>query len=93
MLLHERTRKRAIRLALVLGVWGPTLLVAAVCWRSSQPAALRSAVAQVEAIGGTLKKLPSIYPRPGSFPGKPPVIDWAVMADPFGNEFCLVQHS
>ena len=48
------------------------------------------AVAQVEAIGGTLKKLPSIYPRPGSFPGKPPVIDWAVMADPFGNEFCLV---
>lgn len=49
-----------------------------------------TAVQQVLAIGGTLKKPPSIYPRPGSFPGKPPVIDWAVMTDPFDNEFCLV---
>jgi predicted enzyme related to lactoylglutathione lyase len=49
-----------------------------------------TAIQQVQAIGGTLKKPPTIYPRPGSFPGKPPVIDWAVMADPFDNEFCLV---
>jgi predicted enzyme related to lactoylglutathione lyase len=48
------------------------------------------AVAQILELGGALKKEPSIYPRPGSFPGKPPVIDWAVMIDPFGNEFCLV---
>lgn len=48
------------------------------------------AIDQIVAIGGSVKKPPSIYPRPGSFPGKPPVIDWAVMADPFGNEFCLV---
>lgn len=48
------------------------------------------AIARIEAIGGRLKKTPSIYPRPGSHPS-PPVIDWAVMQDPFGNEFCLVQ--
>jgi len=48
------------------------------------------AIAQVEAIGGSLKRPPSIYPRPGSYPGERPCIDWAVMEDPFGNEFCLV---
>ncbi len=48
------------------------------------------AIEQIVAIGGRVKKEPSIYPRPGSFPGRRPVIDWAVMADPFGNEFCLV---
>lgn len=49
------------------------------------------AVEQIVAIGGQVKKEPSIYPRPGSFPGRRPVIDWAVMMDPFGNEFCLVR--
>ena len=49
-----------------------------------------AAVDRIVAIGGSVKKEPSIYPRPGSFPGKVPVIDWAVMMDPFGNEFCLV---
>lgn len=49
-----------------------------------------TAIAQIEAIGGRRKKEPSLYPRPGSFEGKVPVIDWAVMEDPFGNEFCLV---
>jgi predicted enzyme related to lactoylglutathione lyase len=49
-----------------------------------------TAIAQIEAISGRLKKAPSIYPRPGSYPGEPPLIDWAVMQDPFGNEFCLV---
>ena len=48
------------------------------------------AIEQIVAIGGLVKKEPSIYPRPGSFPGRRPVIDWAVMVDPFGNEFCLV---
>ena len=47
------------------------------------------AIERIIAIGGSLKKEPSIYPRPGSH-GAPPVIDWAVMQDPFGNEFCLV---
>lgn len=49
------------------------------------------AIAAIEAIGGTLKRPPSIYPRPGSYPGEPPIIDWAVMHDPFGNEFCLIR--
>lgn len=48
------------------------------------------AIPQIEAIGGSLKKEPTLYPRPGSFPGEEPRIDWAVMRDPFGNEFCLV---
>lgn len=51
---------------------------------------LDEAIAQVEAIGGRLKRPPSIYPRPGSFPGEPPLLDWAVVQDPFGNEFCLI---
>jgi len=49
-----------------------------------------TAVEQIEAIGGTLKKAPSIFPRPNSYVGVPPTIDWAVLQDPFGNEFCLV---
>ena len=48
------------------------------------------AIPRIEAIGGSVKKPPTIYPRPGSFPGERPRIDWAVMRDPFGNEFCLV---
>lgn len=49
-----------------------------------------SAISEIEAIGGTVKKEPSIYPRPHSYEGEMPLIDWAVMQDPFGNEFCLV---
>lgn len=48
-----------------------------------------NAIRRITAIGGSVKKEPSIYPRPGSHE-IPPVIDWAVMQDPFGNEFCLV---
>jgi predicted enzyme related to lactoylglutathione lyase len=48
------------------------------------------AIPRVEAIGGSVKQEPTIYPRPGSFPGEPPRLDWAVMRDPFGNEFCLI---
>ena len=36
------------------------------------------------------EETPSIYPRPHSYEGEPASIDWAVMQDPFGNEFCLV---
>lgn len=50
-----------------------------------------TAIGQIEAIGGRVKRVPTIYPRPGSYPNEAPVIDWAVMQDPFGNEFCLVQ--
>ncbi len=41
-------------------------------------------------LGGSVKKPPSLYPRPGSHGAEPPRLDWAVMRDPFGNEFCLV---
>ena len=49
-----------------------------------------SAIEQIVALGGTVKKPPCLYPRPGSHGDEAPVIDWAVMQDPFGNEFCLV---
>jgi predicted enzyme related to lactoylglutathione lyase len=49
------------------------------------------AIERIEAIGGRLKRNPTIYPRPGSFPGEEPLLDWAVAQDPFGNEFCLVR--
>ena len=48
------------------------------------------AIEEIEAIGGTLKRAPSIYPRPHSYPGEAPSIDWSVMQDPFGNEFCVI---
>ena len=48
------------------------------------------AIEQIVALGGSVKKAPSLYPRPGSHGDEPPIIDWAVMRDPFGNEFCLV---
>lgn len=48
------------------------------------------AVADIVALGGKVKKQPSLYPRPGSRRGRP-AIDWAVMQDPFGNEFCIVE--
>lgn len=50
------------------------------------------AIRDILAIGGRLKKPPSLYPRPRSHGDEPPVIDWAVMQDPFGNEFCIVEH-
>ena len=48
------------------------------------------AIDQILALGGSVKKPPSLYPRPGSRGDEPPIIDWAVLQDPFGNEFCLV---
>ncbi len=49
------------------------------------------AIEDIIALGGTLKKPPSLYPRPGSQGDEVPAIDWAVMQDPFGNEFCIVK--
>lgn len=49
------------------------------------------AIEDIIALGGTLKKPPSLYPRPGSQGDEAPAIDWAVMQDPFGNEFCIVE--
>ena len=49
-----------------------------------------SAIEEIVALGGSVKKPPSLYPRPGSHKDHRPLIDWAVMQDPFGNEFCLV---
>jgi predicted enzyme related to lactoylglutathione lyase len=43
------------------------------------------AVAEVVALGGSLLR------SPGLFPEHEPEVEWAVMADPFGNEFCLVR--
>lgn len=48
------------------------------------------AIEQIVALGGSVKKPPSLYPRPGTHGNEPPALDWAVMQDPFGNEFCLV---
>lgn len=50
-----------------------------------------NAIRDIIAIGGSLKHAPSLYPRPGTYGDDPPAIDWAVMQDPFGNEFCLVE--
>jgi hypothetical protein len=49
-----------------------------------------AAIVEILALGGRVKKPPSLYPRPTATCDEPPIIDWAVMQDPFGNEFCLV---
>ena len=50
-----------------------------------------AAIAQIESIGGRLKYPATVYPVPHAYEGARPLIDWAVMQDPFGNEFCLVR--
>lgn len=44
------------------------------------------AVAEVEALGGSVARLPEFY-RPDGVD----LLEWAVMRDPFGNPFCLVR--
>lgn len=46
---------------------------------------------QIVAIGGTLKRPPVIYPNPDIHPGEAARLDWSVMQDPFGNEFCVLR--
>ncbi len=43
------------------------------------------AVDEVVALGGSVVKVPGVYPDHA------PEVEWAVVADPFGNEFCLVR--
>ncbi len=42
------------------------------------------AVEEVIALGG------SVIRTPGFFPEDDPALEWAVVADPFGNEFCVI---
>lgn len=44
------------------------------------------AASEIEAIGGVTIKSAAIYPSAGK-----PLLEWAIMQDPFGNEFCLVK--
>ncbi len=44
------------------------------------------AVRRTEAIGGVTVTAPAFYPTDDR-----PYLEWAVMADPFGNEFCFVK--
>ena len=43
------------------------------------------AVNEVLGLGG------SVIKEPGIFPETDPLLEWAVMADPSGNEFCLIR--
>lgn len=45
------------------------------------------AVEQALEIGATLVRPVGLYPD------TEPVLEWAVMHDPFGNEFCLITHA
>jgi hypothetical protein len=39
-------------------------------------------------LGGSVVREPGFFFEPGS---SDPVLEWAVLADPFGNEFCLIR--
>ena len=43
------------------------------------------AVRRTEAIGGTTVKPPAFYPSHDAY------LEWAIMQDPFGNQFCFVK--
>ena len=47
-----------------------------------------AAVAQVIDLGGSVVREPGFFFESGS---SDPVLEWAVLADPFGNEFCLIR--
>jgi predicted enzyme related to lactoylglutathione lyase len=44
------------------------------------------AVTQIEEIGGVMVRPPGIYAPEGE-----DLLEWAVMQDPFGNEFCIIR--
>ncbi len=44
------------------------------------------AVAQIEEIGGVMVRPPGIYAPEGE-----DLLEWAVMQDPFGNDFCIIR--
>ena len=45
-----------------------------------------TAVDQIREVGGTVLMAPDYYAPDGV-----DVLEWAVMADPFGNEFCVIR--
>ncbi|HUR50949.1 MAG TPA: VOC family protein [Mycobacteriales bacterium] len=45
------------------------------------------AARQIEAVGGTVLTAPAVYEADGL-----PMLEWAVMQDPFGNEFCIIRY-
>ena len=47
---------------------------------------VQQAADEVVELGGTLKRAPDVYPSDDV-----PLLEWAVMQDPFGNEFCLIR--
>jgi len=47
---------------------------------------LAEAVRRAEEIGARVVKRPEPYPDP-----REPSLEWAVMTDPFGNQFCFVR--
>ena len=47
-----------------------------------------AATAQVVELGGSVVKEPGFFREPGS---PNPVLEWAVLADPSGNEFCVIR--
>jgi predicted enzyme related to lactoylglutathione lyase len=44
------------------------------------------AVRRIEEIGGTMLRPPELYRPDGA-----DMLEWAVMQDPFGNQFCLIR--
>ena len=44
------------------------------------------AVRRTQEIGGVVVKAPALYP-----PGDAPYLEWAIVQDPFGNQFCFVK--
>lgn len=45
------------------------------------------AARQIEEIGGVVVKSAAFYPGESD-----PMLEWAVMKDPFGNEFCIIRY-
>jgi len=45
------------------------------------------AARRIEEVGGTVVAPPDFYAPDGE-----PVLEWAVMRDPFGNEFCIIRY-
>lgn len=47
---------------------------------------VEEAIRKVEGIGGKLKQSIGLYPSDEN-----PLLEWAVMEDPFGNPFCIIR--
>lgn len=45
------------------------------------------AARQIEEIGGVLVKPAALYPDEDD-----PMLEWAILRDPFGNEFCIIRY-